>query len=249
MTNDGTRRRLSVTAQACILLMVILFVASCTHIARDISVFDEGDNKPGGSGLNFGRLEEDIDALEAKGLRRFILEPLMTRGDFFSERGVLGGSVAAQSGERLEMRWEGFFPRYRLYYFPSDKHPGLAIGECSFVDGCNIGFFLAPDNDGNGIPDSFRLIQWSSYDYGYDDGIPDYLDRYRFIYDVRKDKHYLWHDLLLYRCPPPVSSRPDTCKTICNPPYETRSVNGRIYPRILKSRLVESRSLLAEDRD
>ncbi len=165
-------------------------------------------------------------------------------GDLFGDRGILGEPVRAQSGERLEIRWEGFFPRYRLYYFPSVEHPGVVIGECRFADGCNSGFFFAPDNDGNGVPDSFRLIQWTSIDYGRDDGIPGYLDRYRYIYDVANDRYYIWYDLLIYSCPPPLSSPPDTCRTTCEFPYETRTVSGKTYPKIFKSRLMEDRSLL-----
>ncbi len=202
------------------------------------------DRRPG----PFGRNEEDVDALEGEGLKRFGIPPVsIDSGGFFGERGILGEPIRAQSGERLEVRWEGFFPRYRLYYFPSARQQGVVIGECRFPDGCNNGFFFGPDADGDGLPDSFRLVQWVSSDYGRDDEVPGYLDRYRYIYDVRQDKYYLWHDLLIYRCAPPLSVPPDTCRTTCDPPYEVRTVGDKTYPRIFKTDLIEERHLLVQE--
>jgi len=216
-------------------------------MSGNITAFEE--TGPGGSSHPFGRHEEDVDALEKKGLKRFAFKPVAADdGYLFGDRGTLGEPVQAQSGERLEIRWEGFFPRYRLYYVPAPGHQGVVIGECYFPDGCNNGFFFAPDVDGNGVPDRFSYVQWVSSDYGRDDGVPGYLDRYRYIYDVTKDRLYLWHDLLIYRCPPPLSVPPYTCRmTKCDPPYEVRTVGGKTYPVVFRTRLVEEkRSLLGE---
>jgi hypothetical protein len=196
----------------------------------------------------FGCNEEDVDALEKEGLKRFGIKPhFMDNRNFFGKRGILDDPILAQSGERLEMHWEGFFPRIRLYYFPSRGHRGVVIGECTFPEGCNDGFFFGPDTDNNGIPDSFRLIQWVSSDYGLDDKVRGYLDRYRYIYDVLRDRYYLWHDLLFYRCPPPVSIPPDVCTTSCDPPYETRTAGNKTYPRIFKTDLIEEKRLIMQD--
>ncbi len=196
----------------------------------------------------FGRNEEDVNVFEREGLKRFGINPVSARnGNLFGERGTLGEPIRAQSGERLEIRWEGFFPRYRLYYFPSPKHRGVVIGECRFPDGCNNGFFFGPDTDGDGIPDSFRLVQWVSSDYGGDDEVPGYLDRYRYIYDVQKDRHYMWHDLLFYRCLPPLTTSQTTCTTTCDPPYEERTVGNKTYPRIFKTDLVKEKRLLRQE--
>lgn len=233
---------------ACLAAGLLVFIISCTHMTGDLDDFQPGDRgRPALSTDDegtVGRFEEDVDALETAGLKRFALKPVSADGNLFGDRGVMGEPVRAQSGERLEIRWEGFFPRYRLYYFPSPEHPGVVIGECRFPDGCNSGFFFAPDDDINGVPDSFRLVQWTNIDYGHDEGIPGYLDRYRYIYDVPGDRFYLWHDLLQYRCPLPLSVPPDTCRTVCEHPYETRVVKGRTYPRVFKTRLLENRSLL-----
>ncbi len=195
----------------------------------------------------FGRNEEEVDALEREGLKRYGINPAPTGGGLFGKRGILGEPIRAQSGERLETRWEGFFPRYRLYYFPSREHRGVVIGECRFPDGCNNGFFFGPDADDNGIPDSFRFIQWVSSDYGGDDGVPGYLDRYRYIYDVHRDRRYLWHDLLIYRRNLPLSVSPDTCRITSDPPYEMRTFGGKTYPRIFKTDFVEEKSLLERE--
>ncbi|MFA5617603.1 MAG: hypothetical protein WDK95_12225 [Syntrophorhabdaceae bacterium] len=209
---------------------------------RETSPHRSDERYPG----SFGRNEEDIDALEKEGLKKFGLKPADT-GSLFGKRGIRGKPIQAESGERLEIRWEGFFPRYRLYYFPSREHHGVVIGECRFPEGCNNGFFFGPDTDGNGIPDCFRLVQWISSDYGQDDGVPGYLDRYRYIYDVHRDKYYVWRDLLIYRCPAPLGVPPDPCRTICDPPYETRDVGNMTYPRIFKTDLVEEKRLLAPE--
>ncbi len=219
---------------------VFMFLASCTPAVFDYEVFDTS-----GTADALGRREEDVDALVKEGLVRFVLNPVAADdGYLFGERGVLGEPVEAQSGERLEIRWEGFFPRYRLYYVPSPRHPGVVIGECYFPDGCNNGFFFAPDADGDAVPDRLRYVQWVSSDYGRDDGVPGYLDRYRYVYDVAKDRLYVWHDLLFYRCPPPLSTPPYTCRTKCDPPCKMSAVGNRTYPVVFKTRLVEERSLL-----
>ncbi len=219
---------------------VFMLLGSCTPGAFNYEVFETS-----GTAEALGRREEDVDALVKEGIVRFVLKPVTADdGYLFGERRTLGEPVEAQSGERLEIRWEGFFPRYRLYYVPAAGHPGVVIGECYFPDGCNNGFFFAPDADGNGVPDRLRYVQWVSSDYGRDDGVPGYLDRYRYIYDVAKDRLYLWQDLLFYRCPPPLSAPPYTCRTKCDPPYKVRTVGNRTYPVVFKTRLVEERSLL-----
>jgi hypothetical protein len=224
--------------------LAFMLLASCAPVVPDYEVFDTS-----GTAEALGRREEDVDALVKEGLVRFVLSPVAADdGYLFGERRVLGEPVTAQSGERLEIRWEGFFPRYRLYYIPAPGHPGVVIGECYFPDGCNNGFFLAPDADGNTVPDRFRYVQWVSSDYGHDDGVPEYLDRYRYVYDVAKDRLYLWHDLLFYQCPPPLSIPPYTCRTKCDPPYKLRTVGNRTYPVVFKTRLVEDRSLLGQER-
>jgi hypothetical protein len=58
----------------------------------------------------------------------------------------------------MEITMGGFLPEYRLYYVPSPRHPGVVIGECYFPDGCNNGFFFAPDADGDAVPDSFATF-------------------------------------------------------------------------------------------
>lgn len=234
------------------LLAVLVLLLSCGHVPGDMSYFPDRWTVPAGEGEDgrlFGLFEEDVDALEKDGLVRFVLTPREGPGRLFGDRGVLGEPVRARSGERLEIRWEGFFPGYRLYYFPSPEGPGVLIGKCNFAGGCNSGFYLATDDDGDGVPDRFYIIQWTSKDYGYDEGVPGYLDRYRHIYDARSGRYYVWHDLLIYRCDPPMSLSADTCDTICKPPYETRLVNGRTYPVVFRTRLVESRTVLDEVRE
>lgn len=224
--------------------ITFMLLVSCAPMVPDY----EGFNASGGAEA-LGRREQDIDALVRDGLLRFFLRPVAADdGYLFGGRGILGEPVEAQSGERLEIRWEGFFPRYRLYYIPESGHPGVVIGECYFPDGCNNGFFLAPDADGNTVPDRFRYVQWVSSDYGHDDGLPGYLDRYRYVYDVTKDRLYVWHDLLFYRCPPPLSIPPYTCRTKCDPPYKVRTVGNRTYPVVFRTRLVEERPLLGQEK-
>ena len=236
--------------KTCLVFFLVFSVVSCVHTAGDLNGFQTVEGDYQGTGRDDDkpwRFEESVDALEGPVLKRFVLKPVFADdGNLFSERGILGEPVRAQSGERLEIRWEGFFPRYRLYYFPSPERPGVVIGECRFADGCNNGFFFAPDNDGDGIPDVFRLVQWTSIDYGGDDGVPGYLDRFRYIYDVAKDRFCLWHDLLVYQCRPPLSIPPDTCRTVCDKPFETRTVKGKTYPRVLKTRLLEDRPLFRD---
>ncbi len=237
--------------RTCLAAGLLVSIISCTHMTGGLNDFqpvERGSALPAEYRDAPGCFEEDIDALETAGLKRFVLKPVSADGNLFADRGVMGEPVRAQSGERLEIWWEGFFPRYRLYYFPSGEHPGVVIGECRFPDGCNSGFFFAPDGDADGVPDSFSLIQWTNIDYGRDEGIPGYLDRYRYIYDVPGDRFYLWHDLLKYRCPPPLSFPPDTCRTVCEHPYETRVVKGRTYPRVFKIRLLENKRLLGGSR-
>ena len=127
--------------------------------------------------------------------------------------------IEADSGERIELRWSDWGTRgyYRLdYYSPWGKIG--RVGQCHFIHGCNIGKFFAPDNNQNGKPDCFLLIVWDSWDYGDDDDKDGYLDRYRHVYDVCRDKYSRSHFKYEYVCGPPVSSYPNFCKSFCGDP-------------------------------
>ena len=136
-----------------------------------------------------------------------------------------------------------WFPRwtYILFYVPSctgkdEVCPKRRIGECHFSEGCNSGQFLAPDANGNGIPDSFSGIIWDSWDYGDDDGIEGYLDHVRHTYNPLNGHYAVTKYLYHYppACKMPMSPREDVClvKEACRPPY-----------RIFKEERIESRYL------
>lgn len=97
------------------------------------------------------------------GIRVFLIND-HTMG-FRSPRGRVGEPVVAESGERLELMWTGFFPRFELLYFKDDedREPRL-IGSCDFRNGCNRCKIFAPDLNGDGIPDRFLRIEWISMD-------------------------------------------------------------------------------------
>lgn len=159
-------------------------------------------------------------------------------------------SIRAESGEQLELWWlvdwiEGgkWFPRlaYILYYVPpcsrqDENCTKMRIGECHFPEGCNFGQFLAPDNNGNGVPDSFSGITWDSWDYGDDDGVEGYLDHFRHEYNPSNGYYAVTKYLYHYpaACTMPVSPGDNICliKEPCKPPY-----------KIFKEEKIESRYL------
>lgn len=171
---------------------------------------------------------------------------ISTPRGFFAEKGILGIPVLAESGERLELRWEGFLPVYRLYYFPPREKEGVEIGTCHFSAGCNKACYFFYDRNENGVPDAFSLIRYESLDYGSDEETPGYLDRYRHIYVVETDTYCVFHDLLFYRCPPPVSHRSDPCRTFCNPPYRTVESHRGPVPVMCYSELIKCESLFGQ---
>lgn len=157
---------------------------------------------------------------------------------YLTPRGILGEPTEADSGERLEVWWKGGWlpgqeiPHYELRYWRPGGPQGLRVGQCAFPQGGNEAHYLAPDDNGNGEPDCFVWVRWSSWDFGDDDGRKGYLDRFLHVYDVCRDKYSLTH--LLYHfpegCNPPVSEPPDlyTFKEACKGPFKE-------YDRIVKA--------------
>lgn len=116
---------------------------------------------------------------------------------------------------------------YALDYIRSDGQgghlPAVRIGECHFSGGCNYGEFLAPDENGNGIPDLFTEITWDSWDYRNNGTIPGYLEHIQHIYIRETDSYSVTKYLYQYTasCKPPLSQPDDLCRIAeeCNPTY------------------------------
>jgi hypothetical protein len=159
--------------------------------------------------------------------------------------------IKAESGERLELNWTmdwlergRIIPRwlYALDYIRPDGRggdlPAVRIGECHFSQGCNYGEFLAPDENGNGIPDLFARIVWDSWDYGNDNGVPGYLDHIRHVYIRETDTYIVTRYLCQYpaACRLPMSPPADVCRVsaACKPPYvltgQERLESRRLHP-------------------
>jgi len=162
-------------------------------------------------------------------------------------------TIKAESGEKMELIWtvdwlgQGkFFPHWLFsleYVLPDGRGgwlPPVRIGECHFSGGCNYGEFLAPDDNGNGIPDLFTQISWESWDYGDDEGIPDHLVLIRHLYVRETDRYTATRYLYRYPdgCRPPLNLSEDVCriKKECLPPY-----------RLFKEEILETRLLRTTD--
>jgi hypothetical protein len=160
-------------------------------------------------------------------------------------------AIEAESGEKLELSWtvdwlgQGkVFPHwlFSLEYVRPDGIggwlPPVRIGECHFNGGCNYGEFLAPDANGNGVPDFFAQISWESWDYGNDEGIPDHLVLIRHLYVRETDRYTAIRYLYRYPdgCSPPLNLSEDVCRirTACKPPYEPAG------EELMESRLLHS---------
>jgi hypothetical protein len=153
---------------------------------------------------------------------------------FWTPRGRIGEAVMFASGERLEIWWTGFFPRYELKYFKGPVDKGETIGHCHFSHGCNRVFYSVPRSRQGNPPSCFTKVTWESYDYGYDGGVPGYLDRYVHTFDRCTGRSTEVHELLHYRCPPPISHYPDLCAGVCEPPYDEEVVDGEVRPKVFK---------------
>ncbi len=162
---------------------------------------------------------------------------------FWTARGRLGEAIVFASGERLELWWTGFFPRYELKYFRSPAARGETIGRCHFSQGCNRAFYLAPASAQGAAAACLAGVTWESYDYGHDGGEPGYLDRYIHSFDGCAKRYEVRHELLFYACAPPISHYPDVCASACEPPFLEEFVDGRPHPRIFKSSTVVERSM------
>jgi len=162
-------------------------------------------------------------------------------------------SIEAESGERMELLWTvdwlgrgKVFPHwlFSLEYVRPDGRggwvPPVRIGECHFSGGCNYGEFLAPDANGNGVPDFFTQISWENWDYGNDEGISDHLVLIRHLYVRETDRYTVTRYLYRYPdgCRPPLSPPEDVCRIRkeCLPPY-----------RLFKEEILETRLLRATD--
>lgn len=223
----------------CALLLCLFTITACAPIVSNMSLTHAG----------IGREPPEFCSGDRKMLtdsnlkKEYIISP---PAGFFTGRDVIGDPIWAESGEHLELKWEGFFPRYRLYYFAPGEQKGVAVGECHFSGGCNKAYYLFYDRNKNGKPDAFYLTEWESLDYG-DKQTPGYLDRYRHIYTIADDRYCIVHDLLFYRCSPPVSRPPDTCETSCDPPYRTIEIDGRSVPLVYRTEEIKYGAIFSKE--
>lgn len=221
-------------------LLCLLFIAACAPIGTYVPITHPAiGHEPTEVCPGYERALADPNLQ-----KHYILSP---PGDSRTARGVIGEPVLAESGERLELRWEGFSPVYHLYYYGPREKEGLLIGECPFSGGCNKAQYLFEDKNKNGIPDAFRLVEYESLDFVQDEKTPGFLDRYRHIYVVTDDRYCVIHDLLFYACPPPVSPELNPCETFCNPPYRTSEAHGRMVPLVYRTEVIRRGTLLNKD--
>jgi hypothetical protein len=144
------------------------------HIATRCSVFSHpAPPWQQGRGLDTAGTQRPSDAarrcrcLVKEGLVRFVLSPVAQTTGISSVRGVWEAR-GGQSGERLEIRWEGS-SRDTPLLFPSPRHPASSRDALSRRLLQRV--FFAPTWTGT-LSRQARYVQWVSSDYGRDDGVP-----------------------------------------------------------------------------
>lgn len=209
---------------ALLILLIAFFEASCA-VNTVTSVYPQGRSE---------RCSNVFDSRTSCGDELYHYQIVAPGADFWTKRGIVGGPISAESGERLEVWWTGFFPHYELRYYGEDSNRGLSIGRCHFAQGCNRAFFFAPDVNNNGVPDAFSRIVWESIDCHHDGGYPGYLDRYRYIYRPPVDACVLYYDLLYYEYEPSSA----LCSGTCRPSYWAEKDNGEKDPGIFRRKII-----------
>jgi len=142
----------------------------------------------------------------------------------YTDRGILGRPIEADSGQKLEIFWRGNY--YELRFTGVGGSPEGRVGQCHFIDGVNDAYYWAPDANGNGKPDYFIRTRWISIDGGDDDKPKDgekngLLDVIIHNYEVCYNKYSIQRILHEYACGPPISMRPDVGDFFCKPPWKS----------------------------
>ena len=189
-------------------------------------------------------LEDDMKDIEANAPYK-VYHIDGSEADLWQKRGLISEPVWAESGERLELHWRGFFPHYELYFFKVGDEKGQMIGRCHFMGGCNKGFYVAPDKNNNRIPDYFVKVQWESMEYNGGSSVKGHIDRYRYVFLPSLNRLVLYYDLLDYACNPSeaVRDEPSPSKTTCEPPCLTIERDGSEHFKVYSTKVIKVREL------